>query len=267
MRWKSIILAILTWLLVLTYLVVTLSFISNRAQQVVCSKIAVNISDSLQNAFVTKNDVMKTIVKYHKNLIGIPLWMINTYELEQSIRKIQMVKRADVYTKVDGSLTVDIKQRNPMVRIIFQNGHGYYIDYDGHILPLSSKFTPHVLIVNGNIPEPSNIKPGDNISDWVEASGSEKIPLICQLYDFANFITEDDFWKAQISQVYVVNSSQIELIPRVGAHTILLGSLDDYENKLKKLMIFYETALPHEGWNKYKLINLKFRNQIVCTKK
>jgi len=83
----------------------------------------------------------------------------------------------------------------------------------------------------------------------------------------AQFIYNDELWRAQIAQVYVDNPNNIELIPRVGPHTIILGSADNFEHKLAKLRIFYQTALPEEGWNKYKQINLKYSNQIVCTKR
>jgi cell division protein FtsQ len=53
----------------------------------------------------------------------------------------------------------------------------------------------------------------------------------------------------------------------VGNHQILLGSLDDFEKKLKHLRLFYEQVIPKMGWEKYSVINLKYRNQIVCTKK
>jgi cell division protein FtsQ len=266
MKWRVIVFGVIKWLIVISYLILTLSFVRLRSQQVVCSGIQINISDSLQNAFITKEDVKKLIEKHHKNLVGIPVSMINTYEIEQYLKKMQSVKMAEVYSNIDGIINIDIKQRKPMVRIINRYNQGYYIDSEGQILPLSSKFTSHVLIMNGNIIEPFEISSNIKIMDWCDGRTGD-IPLICKLLEFAKYITQDEFWKAQISQVYVESSTRIELIPRVGAHTILLGSLDGYEMKLKKLKLFYETALPEEGWNKYKQINLKYSNQIVCTKK
>jgi len=65
----------------------------------------------------------------------------------------------------------------------------------------------------------------------------------------------------------VNEANEFELIPRVGAHLILFGSIDNYERKFRNLKIFYEQGLNNIGWNKYEKINLKFDNQIVCTKK
>jgi cell division protein FtsQ len=103
--------------------------------------------------------------------------------------------------------------------------------------------------------------------DYDSTYTDNKKPLVSQIYEFARFVIDDDFWNAQITQVYVNGPNDIELIPRVGSQVILIGNLDDFEKKLEKLKLFYEKALPAEGWNKYKKINLKYSNQIICTKR
>ena len=60
---------------------------------------------------------------------------------------------------------------------------------------------------------------------------------------------------------------EVELVPRVGNHRIMLGTLEGFEEKLAHLKLFYEQAIPKMGWEKYSMINLKYKNQIVCTKK
>lgn len=265
--WKKALWNFTKWVFVITYLVVTLSFSRKKSDDVVCSSININITDSLTNAFVTKADVMKTVEREFSNLIGIPLSMINTHQVEQHLSTMQAVKRAEAYKTIEGSLQIDIEQRKPIVRIINKSGNSYYIDVEGKTLPLSSKFTSHVLIINGNISEPYKVEPNVKVMDWSGGKVTTESPLVCQLYDFAKYINNDSFWRAQITQVYVDNPNSIELIPRVGPHTILLGNLDDYQTKLAKLKLFYEKALPQEGWNRYKEINLKYKNQIVCTKR
>jgi len=37
--------------------------------------------------------------------------------------------------------------------------------------------------------------------------------------------------------------------------------------KFENLRSFMQIALPREGWDHYSFINLKYKNQIVCTKK
>ncbi|MEP7169164.1 MAG: cell division protein FtsQ, partial [Bacteroidota bacterium] len=79
-------------------------------------------------------------------------------------------------------------------------------------------------------------------------------------------IANDAFWNAQVEQIYVTEQSEIELIPRVGNHRIILGDASQLDEKFNKLMIFYKQGLNNTGWNNYNTINLKFTNQVVCTK-
>ncbi len=266
MKTKKITLFFVKWAAIITYLAVSLSFVSKRAEQLVCSSIEVMIEDSLQNAFITRSDVLATIEKQHSNLIGIPLHLINTLAIEENLKSLHAVKNVNAYKMDNGKLAIMIDQRKPIVRVINRNGQGYYIDHEGYILPLSNKFTSHVLVLNGNIDAPYIERSDARISSWT-TNESNAEPLISQLFNFVKFIHSDKFWSSQITQIYVNNPENIELIPRVGSHTILLGNLDDYQTKLENLKLFYQKALPQEGWNKYQQINLKYRNQIVCTKR
>jgi cell division protein FtsQ len=53
------------------------------------------------------------------------------------------------------------------------------------------------------------------------------------------------------------------LIPRVGKHSIVIGSPENLAEKMENLRIFYIKALKNLGWDKYSVINLKYKNQIV----
>ena len=87
------------------------------------------------------------------------------------------------------------------------------------------------------------------------------------LYKFGVFLQNNKFWDAQIEQINVLPNHGIELVPRVGDHLIYLGKIENFENKLHRLKIFYEKGLNQVGWNKYSRINLEFGNQIICTKR
>lgn len=265
MRLKRKIVTALKWLMLVTYLVVGLIFVAKMSRQVVCKEIKVKVVDSTENSFVTSKSIKRMIAQKGKSPIGKPLWSINTKDLERNISSVMSVRDVQIYKTIDGTLTVKVKQRTPTVRIFNSKNQSYYIDDQGLILPLSERFTAHVLVINGNINEPFPVAPNQDISER-DTSVFKHETLIKRLYDFAKFIIDDDFWNAQIVQVYVNDYNNIELIPRVGPPLILLGSLDGYERKLAKLKLFYEKALPAEGWNKYKMINLKYSNQIICTK-
>ena len=91
--------------------------------------------------------------------------------------------------------------------------------------------------------------------------------MINQVYKVASFVANDTFWSANTQQIFVNELQEIELVPRVGDHRILIGDTTDLQNKFHRLFMFYQKGLSTTGWNKYSLINLKFKDQVVCTKK
>lgn len=265
-KWQRYTLTTLKWLSLVVYLVVGLWFVTKRNRELVCKSIEVTVLDSAQNSFVTSKDLKRIIDKKGSSPIGKTMRSINTFELENRISTMMSVRDVQIYKTANGVLSVKVKQRRPLVRIFNQDNQSYYIDDQGLLLPLSDRFAAHVLVVNGKIQEPFKVKANQDVLEW-DTTEIRREPLIRKIFSFARFIADDDFWNAQITQMYVNDSENIELIPRVGSQVILLGSLDNYEKKLDKLKMFYEKALPAEGWNKYKMINLKYSNQIICTKR
>ena len=83
----------------------------------------------------------------------------------------------------------------------------------------------------------------------------------------ADFVNKNEFWRAQIEQVFIQANGQLLLLPQVGDYLIEFGTPDDYELKFRNLKAVYQQGFKNLGWNKYKAISVKYRNQIVCTKK
>jgi cell division protein FtsQ len=91
--------------------------------------------------------------------------------------------------------------------------------------------------------------------------------ILRDIYHMVNHIRKDDFWSAQIDQIYVDGNNEIDLIPRVGNHIIKIGTPEDFTEKLTNLQTFYRKVMPEVGWDRYSVINLKYKGQIVCKKR
>jgi cell division protein FtsQ len=87
------------------------------------------------------------------------------------------------------------------------------------------------------------------------------------LSDVLKLIDSDDFLKAQITAIEFNENDELTVYPRVGEHKIILGEAQDLLRKFEKLKIFYRQGLDKVGWDRYSHINLKFDNQVVCTKR
>lgn len=257
---------ILVWVFIAAYIAASMSFVKEKRHNILCHDIKVNIKDSLHNGFITVSDIEDFFHETDMNIIGSPIESINTKDLERRLKQYSSVKNSEVYVTLQGDIRVEIDQRNPIVRIINKRGQSYYIDQEGTIMPLSSKYSSHVLIANGYIVE--HFEVGRTREIFCESSeNKEKSSIICDLYKLSKFIYEDEFWKAQIEQVYVNDDLEFELIPRVGAHVIYLGDIENSKEKFRNLRAFYMQGLNNVGWNIYDKINLKFENQVICTKR
>jgi cell division protein FtsQ len=128
------------------------------------------------------------------------------------------------------------------------NNSGFFVDRNGVVIP-NTIYKTNLVIATGDIDQTYATK---------------------ELLPFANFIQDNDFWDNQIEQIHVTRNAEnkrvIELVPRVGNHIVHMGSVSNYEKKLKRLKTFYDKAIGTVGWNKYETINIQYDNQIICTK-
>jgi cell division protein FtsQ len=252
----------------LGYLVTMLWIVGDKSEEVRVDAISVHISDNTNNKFITESDVRESIERENVNLIGTLMDSVNIHLLEDLItHNNKSISRAEVYRTIYGEIGVNVEQRRPIMRIINPNGDSYYVDDNGQVMPLSKKYTAHVIVVNGHLNEPYMDHVGENLKRQQLKSDNANGELLPDLFKLVHFINSSRFWKAQIEQIYINSKGDIELVPRVGNHTIILGSIDDMREKFENLEAFYEQGLSKYGWNKYKTINLKFKNQIVCTKR
>ena len=241
---KTVLYIIFATLLV-AYIVASIFFFSGGKQDhLSCAEVEVVIADSLEKYFLKETDIVAYLKKANLYPLNKKGDEINTHDIENALLKNEIIETAEVIQAISGKIKIVISQKMPILRVFSSEG-SYYVDKSGKVMPSALGQAIYVPVASGNI---------------------EKSFAVSELYEFAHFLQKDDFWNDQIEQIYVRSVNDIEITPRVGNHRIILGSLDNYENKLKHLRRFYEQVIPKMGWEKYSVINLKYKNQIVCTK-
>ena len=87
-----------------------------------------------------------------------------------------------------------------------------------------------------------------------------------------NFVTEvdnDSVWSAEVVQFVADTTSlgaiSLRLVPRSGDFIIEFGTIDNGAEKLAKLEHFYEAGLSHIGWDKYRVVDVRYNKQVICT--
>jgi cell division protein FtsQ len=241
------------WIASLTGLIVLMSFIDVKKSAVVCTGVKVYIPGN--EYFIDQEQVDNILQVSSHTLVGRKMENINIHDLENKLQANPFIESAKVFMDMDGVIQVEISQRHPVLRIMNRFDQDFYIDQHGLKIPLSDNFTAQVLAANGNIDEL-----------YANRIDTLHTKMAKDVFKTAEFIRKDALWNAQIAQIYVNQSHEIELIPRVGNHKILLGNADSLANKFHNLQIFYKQALPQVGWDKYRIINIKYANQIIGIK-
>jgi len=239
--------------LILFGIAVTIGFSGSRQSARYIAEVHISIDDQYQNYFIDQHDVLALINDEGKDyLLSSDIGSINLKEVESRIEQHQFVEDAQAYLDLHGNLSIDVMQNRPLARIVNRGGADQYIGTKGDLLPESEHYTARVMLIefdDGNIDWNGNIR-------TTEAGD--------QLFNLLQFIDQDTFWKAQIAGMTIDPDGEIVLQPQVTKQLIYFGSPEEIKVKFRKLKAFYKKILPYKGWNSYKTVNVKFKNQIVC---
>lgn len=245
------ILIILGWLCFAGGIGFTIYYAYTQRSAVRCQSIVVNINPNSPR-FLDEDEIVKMVESAGEQVIGKGLFAININQIEKKLASFTTFDNVEIFRRVDskgftfkGKLVVNLDERSPVLRIK-NASDDYYLDQSGVKIPVSQKYVDRILIATGIIPD-------------------EKIEK--GFLAMADFINKDDFWRAQIEQVLVQSNGELIMLPQVGDYLIEFGTPEDYNLKLRNLKAVYQQGFKNLGWNKYKTISVKYRNQVVCTKK
>lgn len=203
--------------------------------------------------FIDKRDVLKLIgeAKDHP-LEGRSISSLDLDELEKRLRGDVWIRDADIYLDNNNCLRIHITERVPVARVFTNRGNSFYIDSSGSMLPLSARMPARVPVFTG-------------FPDRLRNSGDSS--LVSAVSTLSTTILKDEFWMAQIQQIVILPNNKFELYPLIGDHIIEFGTIEDYQEKFRRLMLFYKEVLTKTGFDKYSIIKAQFSGQIVGVKR
>ncbi|MCX6308620.1 MAG: cell division protein FtsQ/DivIB [Bacteroidia bacterium] len=239
------ILGILAALGMLAYLIFAIVQFSDVPGAQKCREVVIQVMDSTDRSYVNVPEVRQLMKLNNLGLIGQRLDEIRYRRIEFVVSVMRMVRRVECFATNSGKVIVRVWQHSPVLRVMQEQGN-FYVDASGQRLEISFNSAANVLVASGSIRDTVHVR---------------------RLYRMAMLLRQDPFWDAQIVQVYVEPNGEWILIPRVGGYEIEFGLPNDVEDKLTRLKLFYQKALPRAGWEKYSSINVKYKKQIICTKK
>jgi len=219
-----------------------LYFSQNTHKNRILKKINIIIDPLSKNHFVSEK-IIKNILFSKKEKIEKKIGQLCILRMEKKLNDYPFIKKSEVFLSVDGTLNIQIWQKEPILRI--KNGNKeYYLTKDAENLVLSSFYSSKVILAKGPF------------------SKEEKKYLT----NLVRIINSDELLKNQIISIKK-NKNLFVLIPKVGNHHIILGSIKNFKNKLNKLKAFYKQYLNQIDINKYKSIDLQYKDQVIAKKR
>ena len=193
--------------------------------------------------FVKQETVNKLLIENNKDAQSIGKDKLDLNKLEKSLNKQEMIEKSDVFVSIDGVLKAIVKQKTPIARV-FNGEDSFYIDYKGNTMPLSTNFTARVPLVTGEINKKNNK----------------------DLADLFRIIYDDAFLKKNIIGVQIMPNGSLLMLNRNFNYQIDFGRIMNVEDKFKNYKAFFQKAVLDSSLYKYKKIDLRFSQQVVCTK-
>ncbi len=250
----SKIISVTLWMTACIAMLVVLSAAVRAKKSAACAgyKISFNgVADG--QYFIEQRDVLRLIgEKKDQPLQGRSISSLDLDDLEKRLRGDVWIKDADIYIDNNNYLRIHITERVPVARIFTVRGNSFYIDSSGSMLPLSARMPARVPVFTG-FP--------DRLRNSADSS------LVSAVSTLSTAILEHEFWMAQIQQIAILPNNKFELYPLIGNHIIEFGTIEDHQEKFRRLMLFYREVLAKTGFDKYSIIKAQFAGQIVGVKR
>ena len=252
-NWQNILVRVL-WSIAGAALIVLFVVAWKAKEEKKCTSIQIElVGENTAALFMDEKEILQII---HEQGVkeGLPIGDVNLNALEKYLQTIRWVKNVELFLDNTQTLQVKIEQRIPIARIFTASGSSFYIDKEGLQLPLK-QLTVLRLPVFTNFP-----------SDQEKLSKPDSL-LLNDILHFTKAVETDSFFMAQTAQVNIATNGDFELVPSVGDHLVLIGSVENIEDKLNRLYTFYKKVWVQSGLNAYQVIDCRFDNQIVALKK
>ena len=234
------------------------SGMSRRSRSVLTCKgketLDVRVMDSL--SFVAREDVEKWLDSEYGAYAGQRLDSVNLARIEKLIMGHSAVKTCEAWLTDDGTLHIELTQRQPAVR--FDTGaNGFYADAEGFIFPLQARGTADVPVVEGKLP--LQVKRGFK---GMPDDPAQRLWL-GKILELAGIAARPE-WKERIGQITVGDDGNLVIKPAQGKETFLFGPPERVEEKFSLIDKYYSAIVREKGPEYYSTVDVRFKGQVVC---
>ncbi len=228
-----------------------IAFVEKKSQEKTFLQLEVELEAVSGLYFVEEKEIIQIVERDFPELeLGLPVSEIPLFAIEKRLLGHPFIKAVEASLEQKGIVKIQVQQHEPIARIARPSKADGYITTEGLIIPTSPTYTSRVLILQGK-----------HMDQLMDLGDLDQMP---ELLPLVKFITANEFWSSQITELEINGPSDIRLHQQVGKQVIEFGDALDFESKFKRIEILYQEILPRKGWNAYERISVKFKNQIVC---
>lgn len=243
--WKTI-LKVLICVLLIGYVSVAFALARLENSRRTCAGIDLRIEGSSIPDSVMRQGVNSQLRKYKHKIQGEKIGNINLQQLEDYLSAFSNFESVECSFNPDSRLRITITPIKPEVRVFASDGSSFYINRYGKRIDADAEFYIDVPVLLAS----------QTGRDHIAAA----LPVI-------RYVNSDSELKSLIAAYKVDGPHDVILIPRIHGHVVNFGDSTRLDDKRSAILAAYRQVLPVKGWNMYDTISVKFKNQIVATRR
>ena len=254
------ILSIILWVITGAALIVLFVFGRNWYLETPLKGIKLSLERSHINGFVDQDTMLANAAAVcdlaHQNKIT----NVDMKRINKLLADNPWIENGSAYIGLNDTLTIKAKEYEPVLRVYGNDGRSVYVTAEGKIIPSSPRYTPHLIIASGNFSLPM---PQRNacVNDTLFGSTGIAEALI-----LSQTIVRDDYLAEHVGQIYRNQEGEFELTVNNLPPKVIVGDIDNINHKMSRLRVLLEKYNNTEELINFKTLDLRYKNQIVCTK-
>lgn len=218
------------------------------------------------DTLITDAALRGQILASDPSILSVKVKDVNEDYIATLAKRNLFIENANVSVSIWGDIIVKAVQHTPVLRL-FTSNNEYYLTHNGEVIPMSEEGEADVLVGNGEFKHKLILS--DSTQNMSELSKKKEYAQneYVKLWSLACYLYDNPVIGELFDQISINQEGDLLLVPTIGEHIVVLGELDNLDEKFSDLLEFYRKGLSKVGWNTYKQISLKYNGQIICKKR
>ena len=205
----------------------------------------IEVADSLGSGFVSQLEISQECDNIMQWVTARKRKEVDLNLLESHLRGSDKIEDVNVSLLNNGTILIDVVPMTPVARI-FDTSTSYYINATGKRISADPRYHVDVPVVLGNFTD--------------DRPSTRLLPML-------HHIASHPELDALVSTVKQARNGDIIIVPTIRGHVVNFGDTSDVDNKFTRLREFYRQVMPVRGWETYDTIAVKWRGQVVATRR